>query len=72
MTTDWVYVRLHGAGEKYRGRYSDAALDDWAGAIADWRADGLDVYVYFNNTAGDGHAPHDAQRLRTRVRSAVE
>jgi uncharacterized protein YecE (DUF72 family) len=68
VTTEWVYVRLHGAGEKYRGRYSDDALDEWADAIADWQADGLDVYVYFNNTAGDGHAPHDAQRLRERVR----
>jgi len=67
VTTDWVYVRLHGAGEKYRGRYADAALDDWADAIVDWRAEGLDVYVYFNNTAGTGHAPHDAQRLRERV-----
>jgi len=70
VTTDWVYVRLHGAEEKYRGRYSDADLDDWGEAIADWQADGLDVYVYFNNTAGEGHAPHDAQRLRERVTPA--
>jgi uncharacterized protein YecE (DUF72 family) len=70
VTTDWAYVRLHGAGEKYRGRYADAALDDWAGTIADWRAEGRDVYVYFNNTAGEGHAPHDAQRLRDRVGKA--
>ena len=68
VTTDWVYVRLHGAGEAYEGRYSDAALDDWADAIAGWQDDGRDVYVYFNNTAGDGHAPHDAQRLLARVR----
>ena len=70
VTTDFVYVRLHGAGEPYRGRYADAALDDWADAIADWRDEGRDVYVYFNNTAGDGHAPHDARRLRERVRSS--
>lgn len=64
-----MYVRLHGAGEPYRGRYSDTALDDWAAAVRDWTTDGLDVYVYFNNTAGAGHAPHDAQRLRERVSS---
>jgi uncharacterized protein YecE (DUF72 family) len=67
VTTDWVYVRLHGAGTAYHGRYSDEALDDWADAVAGWRADGRDVYVYFNNTAGEGHAPRDARRLRTRL-----
>ncbi|PQJ34914.1 hypothetical protein BSZ35_10180 [Salinibacter sp. 10B] len=66
VTTDFVYVRLHGAGEAYRGRYTDAALDEWADAVAEWRAEGRDVYVFFNNTAGEGHAPHDAQRLRAR------
>jgi len=67
VTTDFVYVRLHGAGDAYHGRYSDAALDDWAAQIADWRAEDRDVYVYFNNTAGEGHAPHDATRLRNRL-----
>jgi len=67
VTSDFVYVRLHGAGEAYRGRYPDAALDDWAEAIEDWQSDGRDVYVYFNNTAGEGHAPHDAQRLENRL-----
>jgi len=66
VTTDFVYVRLHGAGEAYRGRYADDVLDEWADAVAEWRAEGRDVYVYFNNTAGEGHAPHDAQRLRAR------
>ncbi|PSQ76304.1 MAG: DUF72 domain-containing protein [Bacteroidetes bacterium QH_7_62_13] len=67
VTTDWVYVRLHGAGEAYRGRYSDAALEGWARQIRDWMDEGRDVYFYFNNTAGEGHAPHDAQRLRKRL-----
>ena len=72
VTTDWVYVRLHGVGEAYRGRYPDAALDDWADAVADWWAEGRDVYVYFNNTAGGGHAPRDAPRLRERVGARSE
>ncbi|MFP4228601.1 MAG: DUF72 domain-containing protein, partial [Salinivenus sp.] len=41
--------------------------DDWANTIAEWRAEGRDVYVYFNNTAGEGHAPRDARRLRERL-----
>jgi len=67
VTTDRVYVRLHGAGEAYRGRYDDAALDDWAQQVRSWRDEGRDVYVYFNNTAGAGHAPRDARRLRARI-----
>lgn len=67
VTADWVYVRLHGAGEAYRGRYSDEALDEWARQVREWTEEGRDVYVYFNNTAGQGHAPHDAQRLRKRL-----
>ncbi len=69
VTTDFAYVRLHGAGEAYHGRYADDALDDWAQQIRDWTDDGRDVYVYFNNTAGEGHAPHDAQRLKERIRA---
>ncbi|WP_158666576.1 DUF72 domain-containing protein [Salinibacter altiplanensis] len=71
VTADVVYVRLHGTSEAYHGRYSDPALDDWAVQIADWRADDRDVYVYFNNTAGEGHAPHDAQRLENRLSTSM-
>jgi len=71
VTTDWVYVRLHGAGEAYRGRYSDNALENWARKIRDWMDEGRDVYVYFNNTAGQGHAPHDAQRLLSQLQDRM-
>jgi len=55
VTADFAYVRLHGPGTAYRGSYSDEALRGWA-------ADGLDVYVYFDNDA-DAHAPHNAASL---------
>lgn len=64
LTADFVYVRLHGPAEKYVGRYSDAALAEWADAVRNWTEAGRDVYVFFNNTAGEGHAPHDAQRFQ--------
>ena len=62
----FVYVRLHHGTKKYGGRYSDARLDDWAGWLSEHAAEGLDVFVYFNNDA-DGHAPRDAVRLRQRI-----
>jgi uncharacterized protein YecE (DUF72 family) len=65
-TARFVYVRLHGSTELYASSYGDAELDEWAVRISAWRADGRDVYVYFDNDA-KVHAPHDALRLMERV-----
>jgi uncharacterized protein YecE (DUF72 family) len=62
----FVYVRFHGAGARYGGRYPDDALQAWADRMVGWAADGLPVWAYFNNDIG-GHAPRDADRLRTEV-----
>jgi len=71
ITTDFVYVRLHGSRQLYVSGYTDDELDDWALRIRDWtrgdRKTGCrDVYVYFDNDA-KVHAPHDAMRLAKRV-----
>jgi uncharacterized protein YecE (DUF72 family) len=58
----FVYLRLHGP-QRYAGRYTDGMLREWADWLAEPRAAGRDIYVYFNNDIG-GHAPRDAQRLR--------
>jgi uncharacterized protein YecE (DUF72 family) len=36
VTASFVYLRLHGSPQTYASRYSDAALDRWAAAIAAW------------------------------------
>lgn len=59
----FVYVRFHGFGQKYGGRYPDERLEDWARWLTERLAEGRDVYAYFNNDVG-GHAPRDAVRLR--------
>jgi uncharacterized protein YecE (DUF72 family) len=66
-TGDVVYVRLHGSTRLYASRYSDHELAGWAARAAAWSAGGTDVYVYFDNDA-EGHAPHDALRLKAAVR----
>jgi uncharacterized protein YecE (DUF72 family) len=38
LSTDFVYLRLHGDEELYASGYSDAALERWAARIAAWRA----------------------------------
>ena len=62
----FVYLRFHGAGARYGGRYPDATLARWACWIAERLEDCRDVYAYFNNDSG-GHAPRDAVRLRKRL-----
>jgi uncharacterized protein YecE (DUF72 family) len=66
-TAGFRYVRLHGHSELYASGYSSSSLDRWAEKILDWRAEGLDVYVYFDNDAR-GRAPHDAVALLERLR----
>lgn len=62
VTTDLVYVRLHGHAVTYRSGYSEVELRAWARRARRWLREGRDVHVYFDNDA-DGHAPHDASRL---------
>ncbi|MGH6978636.1 MAG: DUF72 domain-containing protein, partial [Brevundimonas sp.] len=61
VTADFVYLRGHGPGGRYRGRYEEAALKDWAGHIRRWRKD-HDVFVYFDNDIKSA-APADARQL---------
>lgn len=65
VTSDLVYVRLHGDTELYSSGYTDAALDAWADRCRQW-ARTSDVVVYFDNDV-KGHAPHDAVRLIARL-----
>lgn len=62
VTTDLVYVRLHGHRTTYASAYSDAQLRDWARKVRHWMHEGRDVHVYFDNDAF-GHAPANAVRL---------
>lgn len=48
VTSDFLYLRLHGDKELYASGYSDAALDRWAERIRAWSA---------------GGEPDDAQRI---------
>lgn len=62
VTTDLVYVRLHGPGGRYQGSYSEAALWVWANRARKWLEEGKAVYVYFDNDEA-GYAAHNALKL---------
>jgi uncharacterized protein YecE (DUF72 family) len=87
VTTDFVYVRLHGDVELYKSGYTDAALDRWAERVRAWRdgrklpdaklvapaarARRRDVYVYFDNDV-KVHAPYDALNLAMKVEGGTD
>ena len=71
VTAGHVYLRGHGPGGRYVGRYSEAELRRWARLIAGWRAAGRDVYAYFDNDIG-GAATEDAARLIVLTRKEGE
>ena len=70
VSTDLVYVRLHGHRQTYVSPYATASLARWAARCRGWLAEGRQVHVYFDNTA-EGHALRDAARLRKRVAGDV-
>lgn len=53
VTSNFIYVRLHGDAELYRSGYTDAALDAWARKVRSWAA---------------GRTPASAKRIGSRVR----
>ncbi len=50
---EFIYLRFHGPDGDYKGSYTDDFLSEYAQYVKTWKQDGKDVYVYFNNTAGD-------------------
>ncbi len=62
VTANLVYVRGHGPGGRYHGRYPEKALREWADHIRRWRSEGRDVFSYFDNDQKCA-APQDAEAL---------
>jgi uncharacterized protein YecE (DUF72 family) len=71
LETPFVYVRFHGPGGRYFGRYDSRRLASWAAQLSDqWRA-GRDIFAYFNNDP-EGMAVINAQELRALMIGAIE
>jgi uncharacterized protein YecE (DUF72 family) len=67
VTADFVYIRLHGPGGPYQGRYDDRTLTAWAEAIAAWSQQGREVFCYFDNDEA-GYATHNALQVQNLLR----
>jgi uncharacterized protein YecE (DUF72 family) len=72
-TADFVYLRGHGPGGRYKGHYSTNVLTLWSKRIRSWKSQGCDVFVFFDNDQKSA-APADALKLKrmlqTRGRSS--
>ena len=68
ITTEYVYIRLHGPGEAYQGTYHHQTLHAWADKCQNWSRSGKDVYCYFDNDE-NGYAPINALTLQKKVRA---
>lgn len=62
VTTDLVYIRLHGHSRTYASNYNRTALTAWADKLLAWMGEGRQVHVYFDNDA-EGAAPRNAMQL---------
>lgn len=63
ITTDWVYLRLHGPSGRYSGAHPVETMFSWAQQAPEWLREGRRVWVFFNNDER-GHAVRDALALR--------
>ena len=67
VTTDLVYVRLHGHTQTYASAYSEEELKVLANQMQCWRGAACDVHVYFDND-NQAHAPLNAMGLLALLR----
>ncbi len=60
VTSNFIYIRLHGSRKLYVSEYSENEINNWAEKIKKWD---VDTYVYFDNDAM-GHAPKNALKIK--------
>ena len=61
-TARFAHMRFHGSRARYRGKYTDAMLEDWADRLSSLAREVDEVYVYFNHDAW-AHAVTNAKTL---------
>jgi len=63
VTASTIYLRFHGSGPVYGGRYGREGLQPWVDRLQRWLAEGRSIYTYFNNDTL-GYAVEDARALQ--------
>ena len=71
LDTPFVYVRFHGPGGRYFGRYDVRRMQFWADVLAEQCRAGRDVFAYFNNDP-EGMAVINARELRSLLTARLQ
>lgn len=66
LTSNFVYIRLHGPKKAYQGSYSHYALNQWTKKILQWRKERKEVFCYFDNDE-KGYAVKNAMTLQKKI-----
>lgn len=66
ITTDFIYIRLHGSGELGSSKYNEEKLDEFCRDIKEFNTEGKGVFCYFNNDE-EGYAIQNAFELREKL-----
>lgn len=67
VTTDLIYVRLHGPDSTCPGQFETKALSDWADTFSTWMERGKEIYCYFVNDQ-QGQALQDAETFQRMIK----
>ncbi len=68
ITSDFVYIRLHGSKKLYTSEYTEKELSEWAIKIKNWK---MPTFIYFDNDF-KGFAVKNALQLRNYLHSEDE
>ncbi len=69
VTSQLVYLRLHGPGAAYSGCYEEANLRQWSDKIKQWADEGREVFVFFDNDQ-NAYAVQNARQLQAMISEA--
>jgi len=70
ITADFIYLRLHGPGNKYQGDYDHNTMSKWADLFTLWKSKVKEIYCYFDNDQ-NAYAVKNALELLEIVNSAA-
>lgn len=68
ITSDFVYIRLHGPGGLGYNKYNDEKLNEFCDDIINFQKQGKEVFCYFNNDEA-GYAIENAFKLKEKLNS---
>ncbi len=68
VTSDFIYIRMHGPGDLYGSKYTVGQLKKLADKIKSWKKEVKEIYVYFNNDT-EGYAVENALELEELINS---